>query len=129
MKKRLLYLAIMLVIVSSMMLLSGCVDTSNMAGSTVTATEKNSISAQESKADEEEVFGTEADEDEVLEAEADEEEVLAAEAAVGYDEMVWIPRTGSKYHSNPDCSRMKDPSHVTLSEAESRGYTPCSKCY
>lgn len=118
MKKRLLYLALMLVIVSSVILLSGCVDTSNLAGSAVTATEKNSISEQESEADEEEVFSAEAD-----------EEVLAAEAVVGYDEMVWIPRTGKKYHSNPDCSRMKDPSHVTLSEAESRGYTPCSKCY
>lgn len=44
-------------------------------------------------------------------------------------QMVWIPRTGSKYHSNPSCSGMKDPSQVTLSQAQSAGYTPCKKCY
>lgn len=43
--------------------------------------------------------------------------------------MVWIPRTGSKYHSNPNCSNMKDPTKVTLEEAKERGYDPCKKCY
>ena len=43
--------------------------------------------------------------------------------------MVWIPRTGSKYHSKSSCSNMKNPSQVTQSEAVSRGYTPCKKCY
>ena len=42
---------------------------------------------------------------------------------------VWIPRTGSKYHSSSSCSNMKSPSKVKKSEAISRGYTPCSKCY
>lgn len=42
---------------------------------------------------------------------------------------VWIPRTGSKYHSRSLCSNMKSPSKVKKSEAISRGYTPCSKCY
>ena len=46
-----------------------------------------------------------------------------------YEEMVWIPRSGSRYHSNPECSGMNNPQEVTLSEAESRGYTPCQKCY
>lgn len=44
-------------------------------------------------------------------------------------EMVWIPRTGSKYHRNASCSNMKDPTQVTRQEAESRGYEPCKKCY
>lgn len=42
---------------------------------------------------------------------------------------VWIPRTGSKYHSTSTCSNMKSPSAVSLSEAVSRGYTACSKCW
>lgn len=42
---------------------------------------------------------------------------------------VWIPRTGSKYHSRSLCSNMKNPSKVKKSDAISRGYTPCSKCY
>lgn len=46
-----------------------------------------------------------------------------------YEEMVWIPRSGSRYHSNPDCSGMKDPQEVPLSDAEAQGYTPCQKCY
>ena len=43
--------------------------------------------------------------------------------------MVWIPQSGSKYHSNPSCSGMNNPTQVTKSDAESRGYTPCKKCY
>ena len=42
---------------------------------------------------------------------------------------VWIPRTGSKYHSRSSCSNMKNPSKVKKSEAISEGYTPCSKCF
>lgn len=45
------------------------------------------------------------------------------------DTMVWIPKTGSKYHSDPECSNMKDPTQVSLSQAESMGYTPCKKCW
>lgn len=36
---------------------------------------------------------------------------------------------GSKYHSNPSCSRMKDATPLTRSEAEAQGYTSCKKCY
>lgn len=46
-----------------------------------------------------------------------------------YNEMVWIPRTGSKYHTNPNCSGMIAPAYVTIGEARNRGFTPCSKCY
>ena len=41
---------------------------------------------------------------------------------------VWIPKSGSKYHSNPSCSNMKNPSQATLEEAISWGYGACSKC-
>ena len=45
------------------------------------------------------------------------------------EEMVWIPKTGSKYHKNSNCSNMKKPSKVTKSQAISWGYEPCKKCY
>ena len=44
--------------------------------------------------------------------------------------MVWIPtRGGTKYHSNNRCSNMIDPEQVTETEAQSRGFAPCKKCY
>lgn len=43
--------------------------------------------------------------------------------------MVWVPQSGSKYHSTSSCSGMKNPSQITKAEAESRGYTPCKRCY
>lgn len=42
---------------------------------------------------------------------------------------VWIPNSGSKYHSNSSCSRMKNPSEVYISSAIAWGYGRCSKCY
>ena len=53
----------------------------------------------------------------------------APKANSGSGIMVWIPRTGKKYHSNQKCSGMKNPSYVTIEEAERRGFTPCKKCY
>ena len=46
-----------------------------------------------------------------------------------HSSMVWIPKSGKKYHSDNDCSGMKDPTQVTKEEAENRGFTPCKKCY
>ena len=43
-------------------------------------------------------------------------------------EMVWVSKTGKKYHSNPSCSNMNSPRQITREEAEKEGYTPCSKC-
>lgn len=43
--------------------------------------------------------------------------------------MVWIPQSGSKYHKKSSCSNMNNPTEVTISEAEARGYTPCKRCY
>ncbi len=42
---------------------------------------------------------------------------------------VWVSQSGSKYHSSPSCSGMKNPSQLSLSEAQSRGYTPCKRCH
>lgn len=45
------------------------------------------------------------------------------------EDSVWISKTGSKYHSKASCSGMKNPSEISLSEAENRGLEPCKKCY
>lgn len=37
--------------------------------------------------------------------------------------------SGTKYHSNPDCSNMKNPIAISLFEAQAQGYEPCKKCY
>lgn len=44
-------------------------------------------------------------------------------------DMVWIPASGKKYHSNPSCSNMKNPSKISKARAKEMGYTPCKKCY
>lgn len=43
--------------------------------------------------------------------------------------MVWITRTGSKYHSHGNCGNSQYVSQVTREQAEARGLGPCSKCY
>lgn len=49
----------------------------------------------------------------------------------GSSEMVWLTQYGEKYHSKPNCGRSNPNTsyQVTLSEAQSRGYPPCKKCY
>lgn len=42
---------------------------------------------------------------------------------------VYVSRTGSKYHSNPNCSNMKNPSSMTMEEAQGKGLEACKKCY
>lgn len=42
---------------------------------------------------------------------------------------VWICDTGKRYHTNKECSNMNYPYKVTITEAQSRGYTACKKCY
>ncbi|MCA1073334.1 MBL fold metallo-hydrolase [Clostridium bowmanii] len=44
--------------------------------------------------------------------------------------MVWLSATGTKYHSINNCGRMNPDNarQITLEEAKSGGYSPCSKC-
>lgn len=42
---------------------------------------------------------------------------------------VYVSRTGSKYHSNPNCSNMKNPNSMTMEEAQAKGLEACKKCY
>lgn len=47
----------------------------------------------------------------------------------GGTNLVWIPKSGTKYHANSGCSNMKEPSQVTEAEALAMGFTPCKICY
>ncbi len=55
----------------------------------------------------------------------------AAQGGTERGQSVYIASSGKgkKYHSNPNCSNMKGTTTLSVSEAQSRGYTPCSKCY
>lgn len=44
------------------------------------------------------------------------------------DRVVWVSKTGSKYHYIQDCSGMKNPIETTLSNALAMGKQPCSNC-
>ena len=54
--------------------------------------------------------------------------VMEAEPEVR-ENMVWIPNSGSKYHSRAGCSNMENPREVTEREAKAMGYTPCKRCH
>ncbi len=45
------------------------------------------------------------------------------------ENVVWISGGGKKYHSNPNCSKMRSPIQMDLLEAIKKGYEPCGKCY
>lgn len=49
------------------------------------------------------------------------EQSQSAENTDNQEQMVWIPQSGSKYHSDPTCSGMDNPRQVTISEAQSMG--------
>ena len=42
---------------------------------------------------------------------------------------VWVTSTGKKYHSNPNCSKMRSPIEMDLLDAIEKGYEPCGKCF
>ena len=53
------------------------------------------------------------------------------QAVPSYSYDVWIPASGSKYHSIPNCGKMNPnkASLVSVEWAESHGYSACSKCW
>ncbi len=43
---------------------------------------------------------------------------------------VWVSGNGGKrYHRSSECSGMKNPTRVSLAEAQASGFTPCKRCY
>lgn len=53
------------------------------------------------------------------------------ESTPAQEEQVWISATGSKYHNKPDCGNMNPDkaTQMSRSEAESKNYEACKKCY
>ncbi len=64
-----------------------------------------------------------------IEAQEQAQQSQASANVDSQEQMVWIPQSGSKYHSNSSCSGMNNPRQVTISEAQNMGYKPCNKCY
>lgn len=62
-------------------------------------------------------------------AQAQAEQKAAAQTQQPQEQMVWVSQSGSKYHSNSSCSNMKNPTQITISEAQNQGLEPCKKCY
>lgn len=61
---------------------------------------------------------------------AEQELEVEVPPALPQVQMVWIPTNGGKkYHSYSTCSSMDNPAQVTIDEAQSRGFTPCKRCY
>lgn len=46
----------------------------------------------------------------------------------GQESLVWVSKSGSKYHRIADCSKMKEPQSMTEAEALAAGKEPCSNC-
>ena len=88
--------------------------------------------AAEKKAEEERIAAEKKAEEERLAKEAEEAEqarLAAAAEEAAQEQMVWISKSGSCYHSKSSCSGMKDPWQVTLSKAKSMNKRACKKCY
>lgn len=49
-------------------------------------------------------------------------------AAIDDEILVWVSKTGKKYHSDSGCSGMKSPVQVSREEALRRGLAPCKRC-
>lgn len=54
---------------------------------------------------------------------------ILREDTIVSSEMVYVSRTGSKYHSNQYCSNMSNPEYMTIEAAINLGRTACKNCY
>ena len=77
----------------------------------------------------EEEAAKKAAEEEAAKKAAEEAAQQQAAAQQPQEQMVWIPQSGSKYHSKSSCSGMDGPRQIPISQAISRGYEPCKRCY
>ena len=133
---------LLMVIIMSICMLVGCgtetaenATTKSVAQTTVSVSKEqttqsvaNTEKVTKEKTTEAVTEKTEAAAPQVEEKQQAVEEPVASNNS-GSSTMVWIPKSGKKYHRSSSCSNMKNPSQVTLEKAQSLGYTPCSKCY
>lgn len=62
-------------------------------------------------------------------APANTESIQTEAPATPKSDIVWLSKTGDKYHADVTCGNMKAPVESTLEEAIAQGKTACSKCY
>lgn len=91
--------------------------------------EQERIAQEQAEKEAQEQAEREAQEQAEIEAQEQAQQSQASANMDSQEQMVWIPQSGSKYHSNSSCSGMNNPRQVTISEAQSMGYEPCKKCY
>lgn len=85
--------------------------------------------AAEQKAEEERLAAEQAAAEQAAQEQASIDQTPQPEVQQPQEEMVWIPASGKRYHSNSSCSGMDSPTQVTISEAQALGFTPCGRCY
>lgn len=100
----------------------------SVASNSTTITVIDKQAEAERKAAEEEAQRL-AEEEAQRKAEEEAAALAAQQAQEPQEEMVWIPSSGSKYHSRSGCSGMENPTEVTLSDAKARGYAACQRCH
>lgn len=61
--------------------------------------------------------------------EVPEQSYTRAVAESPQERLVWITKTGKRYHSRSNCGSTKTAWQVTLEEAERKGLTRCGKCW
>lgn len=91
--------------------------------------EQERIAQEQAEKEAQEQVEREAQEQAEIEAQEQAQQSQASANMDSQEQMVWIPQSGSKYHSNSSCSGMNNPRQVTISEAQNMGYKPCNKCY
>lgn len=133
---------LLMVIIMSICMLVGCgtetaenATTKSVAQTTVSVSKEQTTQsvANTEKVTKEKTTEAVTEKTEAAAPQVDEKQQAVEEPVVsnnsGSSTMVWIPKSGKKYHRSSSCSNMKNPSQVTLEKAQSLGYTPCSKCY
>lgn len=78
----------------------------------------------------EEILSSLSDEDLLILLEMIQDEIRfrGLDPSAKLEQMVWVPRSGEKYHKTSTCSNMKNPRKVPLSDAIRFGYEPCKRC-
>ena len=66
-------------------------------------------------------------EDEWIDATSDDA-ASTTSIAVNPDKLVYITKSGKKYHADEHCSDMKNPTRTIIDDAVAKGYEPCKKC-
>lgn len=133
---------LLMVIIMSICMLVGCgtetaenATTKSVAQTTVSVSKEQTTQrvANTEKVTKEKTTEAVTEKTEAVAPQVEEKQQAVEEPVVsnnsGSSTMVWIPKSGKKYHRSSSCSNMKNPSQVTLEKAQSLGYTPCSKCY